>query len=98
MLKDQGGERLIYCELKHFDPWQGLHLKGTIMEHVQRRAIGVKKSYQLREVEGRGFFCFSGAGERLGTKVTDPLSLRAGMCTLHETQCFLTSTTSLVVK
>lgn len=61
------------------------------MKHVQRRAVGVKKSYELREVEGRGFFCFSGAGERLGTKVADPLSLRAGMCTPHETQCFLCS-------
>lgn len=39
----------------------------------------MKKSYHMREVEGRRLFSFSGAGQRLGTKVTGPLSLRPGM-------------------
>lgn len=45
----------------------GLHPEGTMRKQVQRRAVGVRKSYQLRELEGRGRFYCSGAAERLGT-------------------------------
>lgn len=78
----------------------GLHPEGTMRKQVQRRAVGVRKSYQLRELEGRGRFYCSGAAERLGTKVTDPLLLRAGMCVPREAgvPCALTGTTSLVLR
>ena len=55
--------------------YMGLHLEGTMRKQVQGRAMGMRKSYLLRG----GADC-SGAAERLGTKVTDPLLPRAGMC------------------
>ena len=60
------------------------------MKHGQGRAVGVEKSYPPRKVEKR-MFCCSDTGERLGTKVGDPLSLRAGMYLPHEILCFLCS-------
>jgi len=58
----------------------GLHPEGIMRTQVQRRAVGVRKSYQLREVEGRGRFYCSGAAERLGTKVKPSASEGWDVC------------------
>lgn len=58
----------------------GPQYERTMMKHVQKMAIGVEKSYQLREVEERerGYFAAQMLGKGWG-QATGTLSLRDEM-------------------